>query len=52
MFPLQNQATGLANSLVDSILYRSSCSQLFFKVSVLKNFSNFTGTHLHVGLSF
>ena len=46
MFPLQNQTTDLANSLADSIIYRSSCSQMFFKISVLKNFANFTGTHL------
>ena len=26
--------------------YRGSCSQMFFKISVLKNFTNFTGKHL------
>ena len=37
---------GLANSLADSIINRSSGSQMFLKVSVLKNFSTFTGAHL------
>ena len=35
-FLFQNQTTGLANSLADSIIYRSSHSQMFFKV-FLKN---------------
>ena len=26
--------------------YRSSCSLIFFKIGVLKNFANFTGKHL------
>ena len=39
-------STDLANSLVDLIIYRSSCLQMFFKITVLKNFTNFTGTHL------
>ena len=45
-FPLQNQTTGLANSSADSIFYRSTASLMFFKVTILKNFSNFTGTQL------
>ena len=32
----------LSNSLVS----RSSRSQMFFKISVLKNFENFTGNHI------
>ena len=27
-------------------MFRSSCSQIFFKISVLKNFANFTGEHV------
>ena len=45
-FPLQNQTANLANHLADTIIYRSSCSQMFFKINGLKNFTNFTGTHL------
>ena len=37
-FPLQNQTTGLANSLADPIIYKSSRPQMFFKVNVLRNF--------------
>ena len=33
-------------NLADSIIYRSSRSQMFFKVSVIENLSYFTGTHL------
>ena len=45
-FPVQNQTTDLANSLADSMIYRSSGSQMFFKVSVLKHFSHLTGRYL------
>ena len=38
--------------LADSIIYRSSRSQMFFKVSVPKNFADFIGTHMCVGVSF
>ena len=31
-------------------LLRSSRSQMFFKIGVLKNFANFTGKHLHSSL--
>ena len=34
------------------LLYRSSRSQMFFKIGVLENFANFTGKHLCVGVSF
>ena len=34
-FPLQNKSTGLANgnSLADSVIYRNSRSQMFFRVT-------------------
>ena len=32
--------------------FRSSCSQIFFKIVVLKNFANFTGKHLVWSLFF
>ena len=34
------------------LLYRSSRSQMFFKIGALENFANFTGKHLCVGVSF
>ena len=40
-----SQIARLANSLADSIIYRSSHSHMVFKVSVLQNFTNFTGTY-------
>ena len=33
-------------------IHRSSCSQLFFKISALQNFSKFTGKHLLQSLFF
>ena len=32
--------------LIADLLYRSSYSQMFFKIDVLTNFANFTGKHL------
>ena len=32
--------------LLKTLLCRSSCLQMFFKIRVLKNFANFTGKHL------
>ena len=44
-FVYVSQIVRLANSLADSIIYRSCHSHMVFKVSVLQNFTNFTGTY-------
>ena len=46
---MQSARTELLYQVTDALnyyLFRSSHSQMFFKIDVLKNFANFTGKHL------
>ena len=40
-------ANGMPVLTPQTVRFRSSCSQMFFKIGVLKNFANFTGRHLY-----